>query len=162
MKKKTTMICWAAAVAVILMLASLCVGCGGKNTASEEEGTQPTRTEQQAPDREGIYDQKDEVAAYLYAYERLPRNYITKKEAGRLGWQGGALEPYAPGMCIGGDYFGNYEGVLPDDEYHECDIDTKRKKSRGVKRLVYSDDEIYYTEDHYQTFELLYDENGKL
>ena len=44
-------------------------------------------------------------------------------------------------------------------EYHECDIDTLHAKSRGSKRLVYSNDGlIYYTEDHYETFELLYGE----
>ena len=99
------------------------------------------------------------MSLYLYTYGHLPDNFITKKEARALGWEGGSLEPYAPGMCIGGDYFGNYEGVLPaDDEYHECDIDTLGASKRGAKRLVYSDDAIYYTEDHYETFTLLYGE----
>ena len=63
----------------------------------------------------------------------------------------------APGKSIGGDYFGNYEGVLPDGKYHECDIDTKGKKSRGSKRIVFDDKgNIYYTSDHYQTFTQLY------
>ena len=62
-------------------------------------------------------------------------------------------------QSIGGDYFGNYEGVLPKGkEYHECDIDTDGGY-RGAKRIVFSDDGcIYYTEDHYETFELLYGE----
>lgn len=110
-------------------------------------------------DEYGIYDSKDEVALYIVTYDKLPSNYITKKEAKKLGWSGGSLESYAPGKCIGGDYFGNYEGNLPGDtKYHECDIDTLGKKSRGAKRIVYSDDGyIYYTEDHYETFELLYE-----
>lgn len=110
-------------------------------------------------DEYGIYDSKDEVALYIVTYDKLPSNYITKKEAKKLGWSGGSLESYAPGKCIGGDYFGNYEGNLPEDtKYHECDIDTLGKKSRGAKRIVYSDDGyIYYTEDHYETFELLYE-----
>lgn len=110
-------------------------------------------------DEYGIYDSKDEVALYIVTYDKLPSNYITKKEAKKLGWSGGSLESYAPGKCIGGDYFGNYEGNLPKDtKYHECDIDTLGKKSRGAKRIVYSDDGyIYYTEDHYETFELLYE-----
>ncbi|WP_292194408.1 ribonuclease domain-containing protein [Butyrivibrio sp.] len=110
-------------------------------------------------DEFGIYDSKDEVALYIVTYDKLPSNYITKKEAKKLGWSGGSLESYAPGKCIGGDYFGNYEGNLPEDtKYHECDIDTLGKKSRGAKRIVYSDDGyIYYTEDHYETFELLYE-----
>lgn len=110
-------------------------------------------------DKDGSYTSKDDVALYIYTYGELPSNFITKKEAKQLGWEGGSLEPYAPGMSIGGDYFGNYEGVLPDGTYHECDIDTLGKSSRGAKRIVFSDDgRIYYTEDHYETFVLLYGE----
>ena len=103
-----------------------------------------------------------DVALYIYTYGELPKNFITKKEAQKLGWEGGSLEPYAPGCCIGGSYFGNYEGQLPEKkgrEYTECDIDTLGKKSRGAKRIVFSNDGlIYYTGDHYKTFELLYGE----
>lgn len=108
-------------------------------------------------EKDGEYFTKDEVALYIYTYGQLPKNFITKKQARKLGWEGGALEPYAPGKAIGGDYYGNYEGVLPDGpDYHECDIDTKGKK-RGAKRIVYSDDgKIYYTDDHYESFTLLY------
>ncbi len=108
-------------------------------------------------DEYGVYDSKDEVALYIVTYNKLPSNYITKKQAKKLGWSGGSLEKYAPGKCIGGDRYGNYEGTLPDDKkYYECDIDTLGKKSRGAKRLVFSDDGyIYYTGDHYKSFELL-------
>ena len=76
-----------------------------------------------------------------------------------MGWTGGSVEKYAPGCAIGGDKFGNREGVLPAGNYHECDIDTIGGTSRGAKRIVYSDDgRIYYTEDHYETFTLLYGE----
>lgn len=113
-------------------------------------------------DRDGIYTTKDDVALYIYTYGELPDNFITKKEAQKLGWEGGSLEPYAPGKCIGGSYFGNYEGKLPEKEgreYTECDIDTLGKRSRGAKRIVFSNDGlIYYTDDHYNTFELLYGE----
>ena len=45
--------------------------------------------------------------------------------------------------------------------YYECDIGTIGESSRGAKRLVYSDDGlIYYTEDHYETFTLLYGEEA--
>ena len=117
------------------------------------------RTEQKASiDEEGSYTTAEDVSLYLHTYEKLPNNFITKKEANALGWSGGSLEPYAPGKCIGGDKFGNYEGILPDGSYHECDIDTLGAKSRGAKRLVYSEDgRIYYTEDHYTTFTMLYD-----
>lgn len=111
---------------------------------------------------DGIYTSRDEVALYIHTYGHLPDNYITKKQAQILGWDGGRLEPYAPGKSIGGDYFGNYEGQLPKKKgrkYFECDIDTQGKKSRGAKRIVYSNDGlVYYTGDHYETFELLYGE----
>ncbi len=134
-------------------------------TTSEHASAEDSVTDIYALDEEvlieedGTYDSKEEVALYLHTYNKLPSNYITKKEAKKLGWSGGSLEDYAPGMCIGGDFFGNYEGVLPEDaEYHECDIETLGKKKRGAKRIVYSDDfYIYYTEDHYESFELLYE-----
>lgn len=109
---------------------------------------------------DGIYTSKDDVALYVHTYNHLPDNFITKKEARALGWTGGALDPYADGKCIGGDRFGNYEGLLPKKnsrQYYECDIDTLHKSSRGAKRLIYSNDGlIYYTGDHYESFEQLY------
>lgn len=113
-------------------------------------------------DENGRYDAKDEVALYIHLYGHLPANYITKKDAEKLGWTGGSLEPYAPGCCIGGGYFGNYEGILPEAKgrsYTECDIGTMGKTSRGAKRIVFSNDGlIFYTGDHYESFELLYGE----
>lgn len=128
-----------------------------------EPDTAPDIASDTAPDtvlaEDGSYSSKDEVALYLHTYGKLPSNFITKKEAKKLGWTGGSVEDYAPGKAIGGDYFGNYEGLLPEDkEYHECDIDTLGKNSRGAKRIIYSDDGyIYYTGDHYESFELLYE-----
>ena len=62
-------------------------------------------------------------------------------------------------MSIGGDYFGNYEGLLPEDDdrdYYECDIDYEGGY-RNAKRIIFSDDGlIFYTEDHYESFEQLY------
>lgn len=113
-------------------------------------------------DEHGTYTTKEDVALYIRTYGHLPDNFITKKEAQALGWQGGSLEPYAPGMCIGGSYFGNYEGLLPKApgrEYTECDINTLGAKSRGAERIIFSNDGlIYYTDDHYESFELLYGE----
>ena len=109
---------------------------------------------------DGAYTTAQDIALYLRLYGRLPGNFITKEEARKLGWDGGSLEPYAPGKCIGGDRFGNYEGLLPSGHaYRECDVDTLGANSRGAKRLVFSDDGlIYYTEDHYNTFTPLYGE----
>ena len=112
---------------------------------------------------DGTYTTKEEVAEYIYLYGHLPSNYITKKEAKKLGWVSneGNLDEVAPGMSIGGDYFGNYEGHLPEvdgRDYYECDIDFDGSY-RNEKRIVYSNDGlIYYTGDHYETFELLYGE----
>ena len=104
-------------------------------------------------DEDGTYNSAEDVSLYLYLYGHLPGNYITKSEARELGWSGGSVEQAAPGCAIGGDRFGNREGVLPDGSYHECDIDTIGQTSRGAKRLVYEDGgDIYYTEDHYESF----------
>ena len=123
----------------------------GQDTGHTEQEQEPLI------DEDGSYTTKEDVALYIHTYGKLPHNFITKKEAQKLGWSGGSLEPYAPGKCIGGNHFGNYEGALPDGNYRECDIDTLGKKSRGAKRIIYSDDgRIYYTGDHYKTFEQLY------
>ncbi|MBQ7447760.1 MAG: ribonuclease [Eubacterium sp.] len=129
----------------------------GETDDAQGADAQEEASAEAAIDEDGSYTSKEEVALYLHTYEKLPSNFITKKEAKSLGWEGGSLEAYAPGKCIGGDRFGNYEGVLPDGDYHECDIGTLGKSSRGAKRIVYSDDgRIYYTDDHYETFEQLY------
>ena len=96
------------------------------------------------------------VVLYIEVYEELPSNYITKAEARELGWEGGSVEAYMEGAAIGGDHFGNYEGLLPESEgraYTECDIDTNGYGSRGSRRLVFSNDGLYfYTSDHYESF----------
>ena len=128
-----------------------------EQTAAQETAEDAGQDEQPAIDEDGSYTTKEDVALYIHTYGKLPSNFITKKEAQKLGWSGGSLEPLAPGKCIGGNHFGNYEGILPDGNYKECDIDTLGKKSRGAKRIIYSDDgRIYYTEDHYESFEQLY------
>ena len=126
---------------------------------AESEIEADTEPEEETPaiDEDGSYTTKEDVALYIHTYGRLPSNFITKKEAEKLGWSGGSLQPYAPGKCIGGSYFGNYEGILPDGDYKECDIDTLGQKKRGAKRIIYSDDgRIYYTDDHYESFTQLY------
>lgn len=126
-----------------------------------EEETQESLT--LSVEESGTYTSKDEVALYLHLYGHLPDNYITKQEAEQLGWNNkeGNLWEVAPGKSIGGNRFGNYEGALPDvkgRKYFECDIDFDGGY-RGAKRLIYSNDGfIYYTEDHYNTFEQLYGE----
>ena len=124
---------------------------------------QPPADPEPALPEDGQYDDKDNVALYIHLYGKLPSNYVTKKDAETLyGWQGGALDTYAPGKAIGGNYYGNYEGLLPDAdgrEWTECDIGTIGQTKRGAQRIVFSNDGlIYYTPDHYESFELLYGE----
>ena len=159
MKKKTPI--W---LSVLLLVAVILInGMGGE---APEEPTYPADAtgyvENVEIDEEGWYYSADEVALYLHLYGHLPDNFITKSEAASHGWEGGSVEPYAPDHVIGGDKFGNREGLLPDAKgryYYECDIDTLGEDSRGAKRIVFSNDGlIYYTEDHYESFELLYGE----
>lgn len=116
-------------------------------------------------DQNESYTSKEDVSLYIHTYGELPSNYITKKEATKLGWvsKEGNLWDVAPGKSIGGDYFGNYEGLLPEDDdrdYYECDIDYEGGY-RNSKRIIYSNDGlIYYTEDHYESFEeIVYEED---
>ena len=134
--------------------------------APAAEDTTPTEPAQEEPAEEavlpedGSYTTKEDVALYLITYGHLPDNFVTKKEAEKAGWSGGSLEKVLPGKCIGGDRFGNLEGKLPKASgrrWTECDINTLGKKSRGAERLVFSNDGlIYYTDDHYETFELVW------
>ena len=131
-------------------------------TGSEEETLQESATEKEVQVEEnGNYTSKEEVALYIHTYGKLPVNYITKKEAQDMGWDPskGNLSDILPGMSIGGSAFGNYEGALPranGRRYFECDIDYDGGY-RGAKRLVYSNDGlVFYTEDHYNTFEQIY------
>ena len=132
----------------------------GEQTGGLPQQQSPAPADQAAPDEDGAYTTKDDIAAYLIAYGKLPQNFITKSEARALGWSGGGLDDYSYGKCIGGDEFGNNEGLLPDKAgrtYYECDVDTLHQDERGAKRIVFSSDGlIYYTEDHYESFTQLY------
>lgn len=144
---------------ILAMLLTLVLSLG-MFTACVPTDSASSGDSQPAIAEDGSYTSKDEVALYIHTYGHLPENYITKDEAYDLGWKSeGTLDEVAPGMSIGGDYYGNYEGVLPDEpgrEYHECDIDYESGNRNG-KRIVYSNDgNIYYTEDHYNSFEHLY------
>lgn len=160
------------ALLALLLVFSVLSGCGGAapdvpscTAAPAADAVSPGESDKSSPaalDEGGEYTSAEDVALYLHLYAHLPQNFITKKDARALGWNGGGLDDYADGKCIGGDRFGNYEGLLPDApgrEYHECDIDTLHAASRGAKRIVYSNDGlIYYTQDHYESFILLYGE----
>ena len=127
----------------------------------ETEISQPTVNPEELLDPDGTYDTKEDVALYIHLYGKLPNNFMTKSEARSHGWRGsGSLSKVLPGKCIGGDVFQNREGRLPAKPgrtWKECDIGTLTGGSRGAKRIVFSNDGlVYYTADHYDTFELLY------
>lgn len=112
-------------------------------------------TPEEELDRNGLYTSRDDVALYLYLYGELPSNYMTKSEAGT---HISNIYTSQNKASIGGDHFGNYEGLLPEKSgrsYYEVDIDYSGGSSRGSRRIVYSSDGfIFYTGDHYDSFKL--------
>ena len=136
--------------------------CGHSPAAADAQPPESTGETTPYLDPDGTYDTKDEVALYIHLYGKLPGNYMTKSEAKSKGWTGGSLNKVLHGKCIGGDTFSNREGLLPKAEgrtWKECDIDTLNSSARGAKRIVFSNDGlVYYTDDHYETFTLLYGE----
>lgn len=107
-----------------------------------------------------------QIVNYLSIYGELPENFITKNEAKALGWDSryNYVGDVAPGKSIGGDRFGNYEGLLPEKKgrtWYECDANYRGKK-RGAQRVLFSSDGLYYyTDDHYQTFTEMFPEEFK-
>lgn len=112
-------------------------------------------------EKKGEYTDKDHVALYIHTYGRVPSNYVTKTKARNAGWDNseGNLWDVLPGKSIGGGGFSNDDGTMPDApgrKWYECDIDYNGG-FRNAKRLIYSNDGlIYYTDDHYKTFQRLY------
>ena len=145
---------------LLALLTLLLAGCGSAldeaATALDQALEEPLPEDDRLPEYGQYYYDVENVVLYLEAYGELPPNYITKREARDLGWQGGSVEKYMDGAAIGGDSFGNREGLLPEApgrHYTECDIDTDGYGSRGARRLIFSDDGLYfYTTDHYETF----------
>lgn len=118
----------------------------------------PARTEKptDTPKQTAITAPQD-IADYIFAHGTLPDNFLTKNEARQLGWDSSKnyVSDVAPGYSIGGDRFGNYEGLLPDAsgrKWYEADANYTAGP-RGAERILYSSDGlVYYTSDHYQTF----------
>lgn len=127
----------------------------------EEPAVSETTAEKISVEKNGSYTTPEDVAEYIHTFGTLPKNFITKSEAKALGWDNskGNLWDVAEGKSIGGDHFGNYEGLLPDAngrKYTECDVNYSGGY-RGSERIIFSNDGlIYYTGDHYKTFTQLY------
>jgi len=130
---------------ILPILGVLLAACGTIHTPEDIDTTE-------------TYDTPEAVAEYIETNNELPENYLTKEEARDLGWDAdeGNLWEVAPGASIGGDYFGNYEELLPEvsgRDYYEADIEYDGGY-RNAKRLVFSDDGLYfYTDDHYESFD---------
>lgn len=105
------------------------------------------------------YNNYLDVIAYIYYFQKLPQNYLTKSQAKKLGWKGSGnvwVNESLKGKNIGGDTFNNYEQILPivnDNTYIELDVNCSNG-SRGKYRIVYNryTFDIYYTDDHYNSF----------
>ena len=122
---------------------------------------EPTKSPLEQVEEDGIYSTPDLVAAYIHTFNKLPSNFITKNEASKLGWVSnkGNLWDVTDEMSIGGDKFGNYEGLLPKKsgrQWYECDVNYYGGYSCSERILYCNDGLIYYTDDHYESFTQLY------
>lgn len=115
-----------AALLAVLFITGAVLGCGKTpqtelNQAKQQAAEQVAKTaksglaqlqgkQAQFKVEEGrAYTGKAEVALYIHTFHKLPGNFITKREAERLGWKHkGTLNEVAPGKSIGGDRYGNY------------------------------------------------------
>lgn len=125
--------------------------------------TLPTDPTTPLLDPDGHYNSKEDVALYIHQYGCLPRNYVTKDYCKNvLKCSTSRVQDYWPDGAIGGDVFQNREGRLPSAPgrtWTECDINTWGRYQRGAERIVFSNDGlVYYTSNHYASFELLYGE----
>ena len=158
-------------ISFAFLFAAFLVACSTP-TVSDDESEEIEQTSSsdvskksiyEAVEESGLYTTKDSVAAYLCKFDKLPGNYVGKDEGISLyesktgntfsKWN---FNPWTTlGVMIGGDVFEHREGLLPNGSYHEADVDYSAK-NRGTKRLIYqSDCVIYYTADHYESFDKL-------
>ncbi|GGG65443.1 ribonuclease domain-containing protein [Paenibacillus radicis (ex Gao et al. 2016)] len=148
--------------AMIMMAVIVLTSCGNlslndiNSPSNSTEAGQKQQQQQQSQSQAPLTSFKA-VSDYIRQHHKLPDNFITKKEAEQLGWVAskGNLNQVAPGKSIGGDRFGNREGLLPKEKnriWYEADINYK-KGTRGADRILYSNDGlIYMTTDHYKSF----------
>ena len=139
-------------ILVLLLISLFLVACGVDELIDTlesiemelENGKDEVDSDELKVSRDGNYNSMEEVALYLHIYEELPENFITKKEARNLGWESkeGNLWDVTDKNSIGGDKFGNREGILPKAEgrqYYECDINYEggfRGSERDRKSVV--------------------------
>ncbi|MFA6622816.1 MAG: ribonuclease domain-containing protein [Fibrobacteraceae bacterium] len=139
------------------------VGAESSSSRSSSASFAESKSIYAAVSESAAYTTRDSVAAYLCKFGKLPANYRTMVEAESLyvaqGWTFTKwnFNPWATlGVMVGGDSFNNNEELLPENTYHECDVDYYAE-NRGTNRLVYAKAcVIYYTDDHYESFVSLY------
>ena len=127
------------------------------NSLVYEEPAQKQDTKKTDKKAQGPIIEPQAIADYIFDHGELPDNFITKKEAQNLGWDSSwnYVSDVAPGKSIGGDRFGNYEGLLPSKKgrtWYEADCYYTKGK-RNAHRILFSNDGlVYYTDDHYESF----------
>ncbi|MCH3968730.1 MAG: hypothetical protein LKE50_09025 [Atopobiaceae bacterium] len=138
------------------------LGCSASGAgAASATPTTSAAASQAGVTEDGTYTSKDEVALYIHTYGHLPSNFVSKTKARAAGWVSseGNLDEVLPGRSIGGSTYYDDDGDLPDADgrtWTECDIDY-HGGYRGSEREIFSNDGlVFYTDDHYQTFEQLY------
>ncbi|MBQ9003179.1 MAG: hypothetical protein IJ087_15120 [Eggerthellaceae bacterium] len=145
----------------IIVSLLLAIGVVAPVAACTPAGNSPSSAASASIVESGEYTDKDSVADYIHLYGHLPGNYVSKTKAREAGWSSteGNLRDVLPGKSIGGSEFYDDDDQLPDApgrRWTECDIDYSGGYRNG-KRIVFSNDGlIYYTADHYKTFERLY------
>lgn len=142
-------------VLILLIFAGLKFGQNNNTDINNNKKIEIEENNSKTITEDGSYYSLEDVCEYLVKYKRLPNNYLTKKEAKDLGWipkEGNLWEVTDKGV-IGGDYFGNFEGRLPEGDYKEADVNYEGGRRNG-ERIIFDDDiNIYYTKDHYESFE---------
>lgn len=147
-------------LALVLLVTGCVTEIPATETATQTQTESRAETSEQKADTTESVDatqSPQQVADYLRKHGELPDYYLTKNEARDLGWvsEEGNLWEVTEGGVIGGDRFGNREGLLPDAAgrtWYEADVNYQGG-FRGAERLVFSNDGlIFYTDDHYDSF----------
>ena len=151
--------------AIVAVIVLLLAGAGVIDLDTDTASVQTQQTQiietkadiDTADEKTGPVIEPQAIEDYLFEHGQQPDNFITKKEAQKRGWDSDSnyVSDVAPGYSIGGDRFGNYEGLLPDKDgrtWYEADCYYTKGK-RNACRIVYSNDGlVYYTDDHYESF----------
>ena len=141
--------------------ASTSVETGETNELPSENTEAPQPSESPSDekiDENGSYTTKEDVALYLYAYGKLPKNFITKDEARALGWEGGGLNdamgvfgvvPLAFAVWVGAKFF-TYAWADGGRKKKGSGTASDREKEEKLKQLDTLQKAGLYTEEEYK------------